>query len=220
MDTIDEIEILAGKLDDMARAPANDDDNRTFADKHAARTAELLRELQAWRENARVKRDGGGRVIVEGFDDDDMNAAFTDALNKASGFFDQHHDIAISVLGLNKLEMGGFHVVLEVDITPMTHRLNEHPAYLDEEMIRNHEKSFTQNRKAEESHLKELVHDHFLVTSGSAPHIPDYFLINFNDAEILNQMIEKQFFKAGQKVENINNPPQMKVRVIKKDYDE
>ena len=50
--------------------------------------------------------------------------------------------------------------------------------------------------------------------------MPDYFLINFNDAEILNEMIEKQFFKAGQNKPDNNNPPQIKVRVIKKDYEE
>ena len=212
-----DIDQIIAELEQMGSEPANDKANRHFADIHASQTAELLKELKLWREQAEEKRSLGGRVIVEGFDHEDMKAAFAQALNKASSFFDAHHDIAISVLGMHKLPKGGFHVMLEVDITPMTHRFNEHPDGLDEELIKEHERSFANMKKAEEAHLKELIHDHFLVTTGSAPHVPDHFLINFKDAELLNHMIEKEFFMAGHKASDETASPQAVIRVVKPD---
>ncbi len=211
----DDIDPLIEELEKISNDPSDDEANRRFADTHAAQVAALLEELRGWRESADKKRQGGGRVIVEGYDEDSMEGAFADALNKAGHFFNEHHDISITVLGLVSLPRGGHRATLEIDITPLSFRLTEHPASLDVELKREHNRSFAKFRKEEDAHLKELVHEHFLETTGGAPHVPDYFLINFTDADLLNNMIEKQFFKAGHEDKKIPRPPQVKIRVIK-----
>lgn len=225
-DNPDDVDILIRELEAMSIHPADDDRNRRFADTHAAQTAVLLEELKQWRESAARRQESGGRVIVEGFDEKDMNRAFSVALAKTAGFFSEQHDIAITVLGLYSLPHGGHRVVLEIDITPLCRHLNEHMAAPDIESKRGHERAFAAFRKHEDTHLKELVYDHFLETMGTVPQIPDYFLINFKDADLLNHMIEKQFFKAGHDLPPRHpvpdfpspapSPRQALVRIVKK----
>lgn len=216
----DDIDPLIETLGAMANDPSDDAANMRFADSHARDAAALLEELKEWRDKADKRQSGGGRVIVEGYDEDSMQGAFADALNKASMFFDAHHDIAITVLGLISLPKGGHRATLEVDITPLTHRLNAHPDALDEEIEKEHERAFAKSIKDEEEYLQELVHDHFLETTGATPHVPDYFLINFKDADLLNHMIEKQFFKAGHDHDKDYVPGWAKVKVIKPDHEQ
>lgn len=193
----DDVDVLICELEKLNDDPSNEVANMCFAEMHAAQTSVLLEELQNWRNEADKKKQGGGRVIIEGYDEDSMEGAFADALNKASHFFNEHHDISITVLGLVSLPRGGHRATLEVDIVPFTFRLAAHPLTLEAELKRNHANEFAKFKKDEEKHIKDIVHNHFLETAGTAPHVPDYFLINFTDAELLNNMIEKQFFKAS-----------------------
>lgn len=196
-----DIDGLIAKLEAMSDSPADDEANRRFADSHAAHVAGLLAELKEWRARDSDEKSNGGRVIVEGFDDESMKGAFADALNKASQFFSDHHDIAITVLGMMHLPRGGYRVMVEVDITPLHDRLAPHPEADDVARKRAHEKGFAQLIRHEAVHLKELVHDHFLEHTGATERIPDYFLINFGNVEVLNHMIEHQFFAAGHEKE-------------------
>ena len=172
------------------------------------------------RKKAEERKSAGGRVIVEGFDSQSMEGAFSNALNKATGFFDAHHDIAVTVIGLVTMPKGGYHATLEVDITPMTYRLQSKMHSFEEEAALDRSLSYQKTRKQEEEHIKHLVHEHFLTTTGATPHVPDYFLINFKDADLLNHMIEKQFFHAGHKIEYGPEAPQATVKVLKPDLDD
>ncbi len=213
-----DIDPLLHCLEAMAKDPSDDEANRRFADCHAGEVAALLEELKAWRENAETRQSGGGRVIVEGYDEESMKAAFADALNKASAFFDEHHDISLTVLSLDKLLEGGRRVTMQVDITPLTWRDKSKPDDLRESVLDHRNRVFKQ-KKNDERHMLDMVHEHFLEMTGTAPHVPDYFLINFKEADLLNHMIEREFFKAGHKRSDGPVPPQAIVRVIKPDQE-
>jgi hypothetical protein len=56
--------------------------------------------------------------------------------------------------------------------------------------------------------------------TGTIAEVPDYFLINIKDVDVLNFMIEKQFFKASHEVDNARIPDVAKIILIKHDLDD
>lgn len=195
---------------------------KRFAERHAAPLIELLEELRQKRA-ADAARDTDNfikhtnRIIVEGYSDESINAAFAHALEKISPYFSEHHDVSITVVGLLELPRGGHRATLEVHLTPMTSNKTQHLEGEDLERKHINDRDYKKRRIHNESHLKHLIHEHFLSLSGQTPHIPDYFLINIHDAELLNMMIEKEFFHATHEPvpapANINRPQKIMVRV-------
>jgi len=221
--TNEDLDGLISTLEKMNLNPDDDKENRHFSYTHAAEVSELLQELKEWRESATRTQAASGRIIIEGYDEESTQGAFADALNKASHFFNEQQDVSITVLGLTHLPKGGHRARLEIDVTPLSVRLTEQPDGLDVQLKKEKDIDFKKTRKKEDENIKELVHNHFLETAGTVLHVPDYFLINFKDADLLNQMIEKQFFGASHEIEkeeeelDQSEPKQVSVRVIKKD---
>lgn len=178
---------------------ANPDDAAAaarFCSGQAQEVIRLLEELRAWREREREEAQGRSRIVVEGYSEESEKAAFSQALAKAMKFFSQDHDTHVSVVGLMSLPHGGHRATLEVLICPLTHNLTSHPEAADVELKHIHDREHRKEKRYEENHLKELVHEHFIETTGAAPHVPDFFMINITDAELMNKMIEKDFFNA------------------------
>lgn len=173
---------------------------RHFAGAQADRIVALLVELRQWRDRSAgdLPVRGTHRVIIEGFSDVSSSAALSDALDKASHYFSEQHDVSVTLQQLVELPKGGHRATVELHMTPLTEKDKAHPAGQDVEMKRLHERDYVQRRKHDAEHVKHLVFDHFAGIAGGPPvEIPDYFLINITDAQIMNYMIEKQFFKAG-----------------------
>lgn len=158
-----------------------------------------LRELQLILRQERMEQIASGvhRVIVEGFSGESAERAFAAALDKAAHYFDEHHDVAITVLGVIDLPKGGHRATLELHITQMTLRDYAHRESADLERKHINERDDKLRTKRAEHKAEHMVYDHFLRTAGTTPHVPDHLLINIKDADILNMMIEREFFRAG-----------------------
>ncbi|HNQ92736.1 MAG TPA: hypothetical protein PKI93_07385 [Alphaproteobacteria bacterium] len=186
---------------------------RTFLTRRAGDIVELLSELKQWRETS---AQGGGnlfdkqsRVLVEGFSDESAAAALSDGLNKAAHYFAESMDVSITLKQLTELAGGGHRAVLELHITPMNLKDHAHVKGLDIELKKFHDKDFHDQVKREEGHVHHLVFDHFVhhVGASEAALIPDHLMINVRDADLMNYMIEKEFFKAGHEHEEEESPP-------------
>ncbi len=196
---------------------------KDFINRHGGELVAMLRELIKRR--AAESQSGGGlhkdthRIIVEGFSDENPNAALSNALDKASGYFSEQHDVSFTLMGLSHLPHGGHRALLEVHVTPMTLRNKCHPQEQDVELKHIHDSDYRNRKKYDEEHKKHLVFDHFATTVGGSPlEIPDYFLINIKDADLMNFMIEKAFFNAGKKgpaESSPETPEKIMVRVVK-----
>lgn len=195
-----------------------------FVSHHASLIIALLEELR----EKRLSGNGGGtskgqnhRLLVEGYSEDNMKAAFSEAMSKAMSHFSEHHDVSIQVAGCVKLPKGGYRVTLEMHITPIKHSLRKKPLGLDVELKRAHKLDNKSRQKTHEESLQHMVHDHFLHhTGGQIPSVPDYMLININCAEALEMMIEQDFFHAGHESHDIKKThkletPQMMLRIHK-----
>lgn len=181
---------------------------RGFVTRKARQIVELLNELREWREQAGHSGesifDKRGRVIVEGFSDESAAAALSDALNKASHYFSEMLDVSITLKQLSELKSGGHHAILELHITPMNMKDHAHVKGLDIELRNFHNRNFHDQIKRDEGHIRHLVFDHFVnhVGAPEAALIPDHLMINVRDADLMNYMIEKDFFKAGHEKES------------------
>lgn len=187
-------------LERIAAHPGDRGALASFAEHDALPVAQLLEELRRLRDQGTQAAQGTLRLIVEGYSEDSAKAAFADALNKALCHMSQLHDTCITLLGLMHLPQGGHRATLEVRLMPMTQNHTLHVQGADVEIRRERDHEFRRRKMYEEAHLRALVHDHFLSNAGSAPDVPDFFLINIQDADLLNDMIEKEFFKAGRKI--------------------
>jgi hypothetical protein len=169
-----------------------------FAADYGEKILSLLNELKEWRETGTSRESWSHRVIVEGHSTKSMDDAFADAMHKASHYFSEYHDVSFTVLGLLDLPKGGHRATIEIHITPIVLKDTRKREGQDVELKHLQQRDQRQRKKHEEEHLKNLVYDHFVTTTGDPAHsVPDYFLINIKDADLLNYMIEKSFFKAG-----------------------
>lgn len=217
---IREIERIKFNLNDPSLGPVFwEEAMKDFISKHGGELVAMLRELIKRR--AAESQSGGGlhkdthRIIVEGFSDENPNAALSNALDKASRYFSEQHDVSFTLLGLSHLPHGGHRALLEVHVTPMTLRDKCHPEGQDVEIEHIHDLDYRKRKKYDENHRKHLVFDHFASTVGGSPlEIPDYFLINIKDADLMNYMIEKSFFNAGRKQPPVEGSPETSEKVL------
>ncbi|HPQ50705.1 MAG TPA: hypothetical protein PLE43_01780 [Alphaproteobacteria bacterium] len=192
---------------------------RTFVTQNAQDIISLLYELQDWRNQSATGEgnhllDKHARIIVEGFSDDNAADALSDALNKTSHYFSEQLDVSITLQQLTELKNGGHRAVLELHITPIHLKDRAHVHSLDIENKKFRKREFRNNLKKEEAEARHLVFDHFVARKGAyADAIPDYYLINLGDVHLMNYMIEKAFFKAGQPPSPL--PNHLMVRAIK-----
>lgn len=184
-----------------------------FIRHYASQIVYLLDELRSKRdtESGGLNHTSTHRTILEGFSDKSPSAALSEALQKAAFYFSEQHDISITLQKLMALPQGGHRAIIEVHVTPMTFRHHLHLQAPDVELKRIHDHDYSLEKKVSEEHIKHLIFDHFATTSGGRQaEIPDYFLININDALLLNQLIEKEFFKAGHYVKTEDPVPDSK----------
>ena len=158
----------------------------------------FLEELSDRRnaEESGISPQNTHRVIVEGFSAKEASDAFSDALAKAGHYFSSEHDVSVTLQRLTELPQGGFHAIMEVHMTPLTLRERYDVVDADVELKRIHDHHYRQDRRHEQEALKHLIFDHFTSKSGGVQ-LPDHFLINVQDAHLLEYMIEKQFFEKG-----------------------
>ena len=173
---------------------------------------------RAAQERMRLAAVGAHRVLIEGVSDESAAAAFAAALNKAAHYFSEYHDVAVTVLGLVALPRGGHRATLELHVTPMTLRESAHREAPDLELKHLYEADERARKRRHEAQAAHMVHDHFLLTTGATPQcVPDYFMVDLKDADLLNFMIEKDFFKAAHERraagEEPDPPPVPRVRV-------
>ena len=193
------------------------------ANSAVAAALEELRRLRAQAERERIRRQAVGShdVIIEGFSDESADAAFSEALSKVTYYFSEYHDVATTLLGLEVLPLGGHKATLQLRITPMTIREKEDREGPEAELHHMHDAHELARKQKHEGHAEDMMHEHFLLHSGITPQsVPDYFMINLKDSDLLNQMIEKEFFKATHKAPDISEGmaavmavPRIKVRV-------
>lgn len=223
-DLIGEIERLKAKMGDAAITPESwEDEIKNFISHYSDQIIYLLNELRNCRdtESGGLSHKNTHRAILEGFSDTSPAAALSDALEKAAFYFSEQHDISITLQKLTELPQGGHRAIIEVHVTPMTFRHHLHLQAPDVELKLIHDHDYTLEKTASEEHIKHLIFDHFATTTGGRQaEIPDYFLININDALLLNHLIEKEFFKAGhlntcEDPEPDTKPRQVLVRVQK-----
>lgn len=178
---------------------------RNFINGCATPLCALLEELRALRQRVTEAESGGDahlkgthRVLVEGYSDENAEKALSSALDKASRYFSEQHDVNITLQQLVKLPKGGHRATLEIRVTPLTMRETAHVQGNDVVLKRLRARNFALKKKLEQEHMRHLVYDHFAaITGGEQRHIPDYFLINVTDASLMNMMVENDFFTAG-----------------------
>lgn len=192
---------------------------RAFVQDNSAQIIHYLQELKDWLEKQAATGQGGThdfqRTIVEGFSENSLAEALSEALDKAAKFFNDQEDVAIILEQLIELPHGGYRATLEVRVVPLNMKHKLHVQGADVQYKRIHDHDYHAQRKFEEGHIRHLVFDHFAANNcGSMVPIPEYFLINVNDAYLLNHAIEKAFLKAGHtlKLEDMQGPQQILVR--------
>jgi hypothetical protein len=228
---IREIEQIKSALNDPSlSSEAQAEAAREFLNKKAEEIIDLLEELDRWRraagesgETGDVVPKGTHRVLVEGFSDESAEAALSAALDKASRYFSELHDVTVTLRQLIELPKGGHRATLEIHVVPMAFKGHPHIQGQDVELKRIHDHEYRNIKKIEADHIKHLVFDHFAAITGKTPSgIPQYYLINVSDSYLMNYMIEKQFFKASRAARQaaieaaIKGPHQILVRVTPK----
>lgn len=193
---------------------------KNFIDGCATPLCDLLEELRTLRHQI-AQEDSGGRegyaskgthrVLIEGYSDESTEKALSSALEKASRYFSEQHDVSITLQQLTKLPKGGHRATLEIHVTPLTLKDTAHIQGSDVELKRIRARDFVLKRRLEQEHMRHLVYDHFAaITGGEQRYIPDYFLINVTDASLMNMMVENDFFAAGHpKLAPSKNSPQL-----------
>ena len=172
---------------------------RSFAENDSYPVLVLLEELKKRRHMARLhgSAEGGSigthRIILEGYSEEDMQGAFSNALEKAYRYFSEVHDVSVTVLDMVKLPKAGFRATIELHITPMTVGKREGA---DVELKHNKSRNEKPYRTERQEFLGHLMHDHFIMTS-QENYVPDYLMVSVNDAEMLNFMAEHDFFEAA-----------------------
>jgi len=190
--------------------------NRAVLDFFTSYTRQLialLYELRQWRD----QKDGGGalhasgthRVVIEGFSDEGAEQALSSALDKAKQYFSEDRDISITLHQLIELPQGGHRATLELHLTPISLKLKPHLKAADIENKRNLQQGFDALRKHEAELIPHLVYDHFARSVGgfSSAAVPPYFLIHVTDANLMNFMIEREFFNAGHENKLVESSP-------------
>lgn len=193
---------------------------KNFIEGCATPLCDLLEELRTLRHQI-AQEDSGGeggyankgthRVLIEGYSDESSEKALSSALEKASRYFSEQHDVSITLQQLTKLPKGGHRATLEIHVTPLTLKDTAHIQGSDVELKRIRARDFVLKRRLEREHMRHLVYDHFAaITGGEQRYIPDYFLINVTDASLMNMMVENDFFAAGHpKVAPSKSSPQL-----------
>ena len=88
-----------------------------------------------------------------------QNPLSSAALDKATHYFSEDHDISITVQQLLELPNGGHRATLEVHITPLSLRNTAHIKGADIELKRDHNKAFLDERIKE----NETLHILFMI---------------------------------------------------------
>lgn len=209
---IDEILHALRRADQVSSEQlVQNDEERTLFLVHTIETygkkiAALLEELKECRFQSAGGTDVGNlapehsRILIEGFSDESASKALVDALSKATKYYSELVDISITLRQLSELREGGHRATLELHLTPLNLKNRAHIESLDVEDLKFRNKEFHSQVLQEEGETRHRVFDHFVPVIGArASMIPDYLLINVNDAYLMNYMIEKDFFKAGSK---------------------
>lgn len=216
----DDIELM---LDEVKRAEsvaadaeldinARDDLLRGFTTRCAGSLISLLKELETLRNY--VQSDAGRitlkthRVLVEGFSDRTSSDALSQALEKAKFYFTENHDVSLNLQGLTALPDGGHRATLEILLTPFSRRPRTQVQSLEAEARQFRARNFKALRTREANEAKHLIYDHFAAINGATLAMPEYMMINVNDASVMNMMLEQRFFKAGKgEASNDSEPP-------------
>jgi hypothetical protein len=229
---IREIERVRAALNDPAlSAESQAEAAREFLNQHSEEISDLLEELDRWRRAAGESGDTGQvvpkgthRVLIEGFSDESAEAALSSALDKASHYFSEQHDVTVTLRQIIELPQGGHRATLELHVVPLNLKPRLHIQGNDVDLKRIHDHKFRDFKKFEENHIKHLVFDHFAAITGKMPAgLPQYFMINVSDSYLMNYMIEKEFFKASRAARKaaldaaFKGPHQVLVRVRKPD---
>lgn len=223
IDQDDDIDVLLEKLEDIRLETDNTALLTAFADEYAYPVCVLLEELKKRR--AAARRQGGGdggrlgthRIILEGYSEDSMQEAFSNALEKAYCYFSALHDVSVTVLELTHIRSGGHRATIELHITPMTFNQRNKQASADVEQKHRKEKSDKSFREMHAERVKHLLHDHFMQMQEPSGALPDYLLVNVNDAELLNFMTEHDFFHAAHNMpeEHLQDTNEFMVRFVR-----
>lgn len=176
-----------------------------FVKNHLPQFMDILHDYKALRDLEQVRRldemkKDAARTIVEGFSEDTIEEAFRNALDKVASYFSSKHEVSTTVLGLVHLPKGGHRAVLEVHISTMSMREEEHVASPDVQKKRMAELEYTEDLNKRRKRAEKLIFDHFLEIANIQVYVPDHFKVRVNDAEIMNMMIEKEFFGAAHKL--------------------
>lgn len=199
----EEIDVLIQNMEQLGRDPvAAMGDGRLlrFVEVEFGSLLRLLRELQEWRRaGGEHGGDGKGvcRTILEGYSEESGQDALSRALDKAAHYFSEQHDVSITVLSLVALPGGGHRATIEVHLTPLTLRNRAGLKGADIEVRRINDHDYHHRRKLATAHLDHMVFDHFAAKKGSISPLPGYFMINITDSALLNDMLERQFLRAG-----------------------
>lgn len=191
-------------LEELKKLSTETDNERllqSFVQCHLPQFMDILHDYKALKDLEHVRRldemkNDKARTIVEGFSEDTIEEAFRDALNKVAVYFSAKHDVSTTVLGLVHLPKGGHRAVLEVHISSMSMHDEAHPSSPDVQRKRAVDQEYEDDQERRRHHAEKLIFDHFLEISNAPVYVPDYFKVMVSDAEILNLMIEKEFFGA------------------------
>ncbi len=188
--------------DETLERNVREDVLRGFVVRTANPLAALLNELKNLRGQTggdNTLHTGARRILVEGYSEKSVEEAFANALEKAGHYFSEEHDVSITLQQLLELPNGGHRATMEIHLTPFALKLKPHVKTNDIELKRFHQKDFDDLRKREYEMKRHLVYDHFAGINGAlaASRIPEYMMIEVNDANLMNYMLEKEFFKAG-----------------------
>lgn len=222
---LEEIERADVAAHDPSMEPAvREDILRGFVDRTTTPLIELLGELRQWRDRAAAQGTllpkNSYRVFIEGHSEQSLDLAMADAFEKSRRYFTETNDVSLTLIQLQELPKGGYRATIEVHITPMKLQPHPHVAHLDVESERFHDKDFHAQVRAEAGTKQKLVYDHFAKISGAVPSgfIPDHFMIQVNDANLMNFMIEREFFKVGHKVGSPSAQPDFAPDIAPKQF--
>ncbi len=225
MDDNNDIESLISELNHVRDNVDNAELVSGFVSNQSDNIISFLNELKEKRgkvssDALALIRERSHRVVVEGYSENNVNDAFSEALEKVTPYFSEHHDVSITVLGMSSLPKGGYRATLEVHVSPLKSKLSDDMESPEEELKRIKETTASDVQSREALYMQDLVHNHFLTHSGYLSYIPDNFLIHVHDANTLNMMIEQQFSNVANinaTQDDVKQSPRVTVRVLEPD---
>lgn len=137
------------------------------------------------------------KFVVEGHSPDSAEGAIGDAMAKAAAYVSSEHDVHLALNEVTMMPGRGWKAVVEVTIIPLSSRDTLHKLAQDVELRHELERDFRKARRFEEQRWRNEIASYCSRMISHNADIPGYFMAAFNEADLLNKRLEKEFFRVA-----------------------